>query len=75
MTLQARKDEMLTRFQEFRSGFYTLMEAAEAAGVNRATIWRWEQAGRLVVYRIGREGLIEKAEVQRLKRERLGGKV
>ena len=47
----------------------TLNEAA-ALGVSRTTLWRWQKTGRLRVYRVGREALIEKSAVEVLRRER-----
>ena len=50
--------------------FLLLHEAQRELGVSRMTLWRWERQGKLTTYRIGREVLIEKAEVERVKRER-----
>ena len=51
--------------------FQTLSAVAEILGVNRLTIRRWMQAGKVRYQRIGGIVLIEKAEAERLKAERL----
>lgn len=43
--------------------FYTLTEAANLLGVNRITIRRWVQSGKLTAQRIGSVVLIEKHQV------------
>ena len=48
--------------------YYMLGDAAQKLGVNKVTIWRWIKAGKLQSHRIGREVLIEKAEVDRLQK-------
>ena len=55
---------------EFLAGFCTQNQAAKEIGVTTMTLWRWEREGKLRAYRIGREVLLEKAEVERLRRER-----
>ena len=47
--------------------FQTLSAVAGTLGVNRLTIRRWMQAGKVQYQRIGGIVLIEKAEVERLK--------
>ena len=48
----------------------TRKDAAHNIGVSQMTLWRWEREGKLTAYRIGREVLIEREEVERLKAER-----
>lgn len=48
----------------------TAKEVAQDIGVTTMTLWRWERQGRLTVYRIGREVLVEKAEVERLRKDK-----
>ena len=48
--------------------YYMLGEAAKITGRGRTTLWRWIRDGKLQSYRIGREVLIEKAEVEKLRR-------
>jgi len=55
---------------EFLGNFVLLCQVARELEVSRMTLWRWVKAGKLQTYRIGREVLIEKAEVERLKAKR-----
>lgn len=48
--------------------FLTLSDTARHLNVTRQTVARWIKMGRLPAYRIGREVLIEKSEVERLRR-------
>lgn len=50
--------------------FYLMGDAARALGVSRITLWRWIKADKLQTYRIGREVLIEREVVDRLRKER-----
>ena len=59
---------MSTLIAELLHHLVTLNDAAQAIGVSKVTLWRWERQGKLTTYRIGREVLIEKAEVERLRR-------
>ena len=47
---------------------YTLTEAAEQLDVNRVTIRRWVRAGKLTAQRIGRVVLVDKHQVDKLKK-------
>ena len=47
---------------------YTQTEAAQHLGVSEVTVWRWIRDGKLTAYRIGREVLIEKAELEKMRR-------
>ena len=47
--------------------YYTLTEAATRLGVNRLTIRRWLQAGKLEAQRAGGVVFIERAIVENLK--------
>jgi len=55
-----------------REYFYTLTEAADALGVNRLTIRRWIQTGKLEYQRVGGVVLLERADIERIRREREG---
>ena len=61
---------MSTLIVELLHHLVTLSDAAQDIGVSKVTLWRWERQGKLTTYRIEREVLIEKAEVERLRRER-----
>jgi len=47
---------------------YTLTDAASELGVAGVTVWRWVRDGKLKAHRIGRTVLIEKSEIERLRR-------
>ena len=53
--------------------FCTLTEAAEQLDVNRLTIRRWINSGKLQSQRIGGVVLIERSEVERPARQKLVG--
>lgn len=42
--------------------FYNVREAARYLGVNRSTVWRWIEAGRLTAYRVGPKAIRIKRE-------------
>ena len=46
----------------------TKKQAAQYLGVSEVTIWHWVKADKLHAYRIGREVLIEKTELEKLRR-------
>ena len=48
--------------------YYTEQEAAKALGVSRMTVWRWLHRGKIQGHRIWGIVLIEKAEVEKLRR-------
>ncbi len=50
------------------SAYALLGDAAKETGVHRSTLWRWIRAGKLHSLKMGREVLIEKAELERLRR-------
>ena len=56
---------LVTQVQE---KFFTYAEAAKALGISKVSLWRWIRDGKLETYRIGREVLIEKTEVERLRK-------
>lgn len=47
--------------------FYTLTEAAARLDVNRVTIRRWIQTGKLTAQRVGRVMFIDKSIVETMK--------
>ena len=55
---------------EVQNHFYTYAQATNALEVSKMTLWRWIKAGRVKVYRLGREVLIEKAVIDKLAKER-----
>ncbi len=59
---------MSTSIGQLLSDYYLLGQAADHLGVAKTTIWRWTKTGKLRAYRIGREVLIEKAELEKLRR-------
>ena len=59
-----------TDFREILQHLVPMKQAAQDIGVTTMTLWRWERLGMIHAYRIGREVLIEKAEVERLRKER-----
>ena len=61
---------MSTIIKRVLEDFYTLAEALEASGVSRTAMWKWQRSGRLKTYPLGRETLIRKADVERIRRER-----
>lgn len=59
---------MKTRIlEQVKREFYTNGEAAAVLGVARQTIWRWINEGKLEGHHLGREVLIEKAAIEKLK--------
>jgi len=56
-----------TLWEQIASDFYTYGQAMKVLGVSKRTMWKWVKAGKLAVHRVGREVLIEKTEVERLK--------
>lgn len=59
---------MSTFMNELLATYYLLGDGAKALGVARTTLWRWIKSGKLHAYRVGREVLIEKAELEKLRR-------
>lgn len=57
--------------ERVRSEFYTYAHAAKALGISKVTLWRWINAGKIQGYQLGREVMIEKIEVERLKKKGL----
>ena len=57
-----------TAIRKVQRDFYRFHEAAEVLAVSDVTLWRWIRAGKVQAHRIGREVLIEKAEVEKLRR-------
>ena len=57
-----------TAIAKVKEDFYTLAQAAMAVNVNPATVWRWIKIGKIEAHRIGREVLIEKSEVEKLRK-------
>lgn len=49
--------------------YYTLGVAAKAMGVSRVTLWKRIKAGQLQGYRVGREVLIAKSDIESGKRK------
>ena len=56
--------------KEIEDTYYTLGQAAKETQHSAVTIWRWIKAGKLEAHRIGREVLIERSALERLKKER-----
>lgn len=56
------------RINFINEAFLTYGKAADALGVSRMTLWKWIKSGKIEAHRIGREVLIEKAVVEKLKR-------
>lgn len=63
---------MSRAIEQVRDMYFTIGNAAKELGVTRMTLWRWMQSNKLQGYRLGREIFIEKADIERLKRERAG---
>ncbi|MFH1560014.1 MAG: excisionase family DNA-binding protein [Chloroflexota bacterium] len=57
-------------FLPINVNYFTLGMAAKEIGVHKVTLWRWIRDGKLETYRVGREVLIGKDTVERLKQER-----
>ena len=57
-----------TLIEKIKKEYYTLGEAAQAIQHNPATLWRWIKEGKLPAERLGREVLIEKKAVERLRK-------
>jgi excisionase family DNA binding protein len=53
-----------TLIEKLRAEYYTLGDAAKAAGVSRVTLWRWIKSGKLTAARMGREVLVEKRAIE-----------
>ena len=58
---------------QIKTEFYTYAEAAQRLGVCKATLWHWIKAGKFEAYHLGREVLIEKAEVEMVRVSRQSG--
>lgn len=54
--------------EEIENNYLTKGNAAKALHISEVTLWRWIKSGKVQAYRIGREVLIEKAEVEKLRR-------
>ena len=52
------------------SEFYTLSELLALGIASRTSIWKWRKSGRLETYPLGRETLIRKADIERIRSER-----
>lgn len=59
-----------TLLDQIEKEYYTLGQAARELQHSPVTVWRWIRAGKLEAHRIGREVLIEREVVERLKQER-----
>jgi excisionase family DNA binding protein len=55
-----------------QDNYYTVVQAAEELNVTRQTVYRWIKNGALKAEKIGRETLIEKAEVFHYKDSKVG---
>lgn len=53
---------------QVRTDFYRFHEAALALEISDVTLWRWVGSGKVEVHRLGREVLIEKTEVEKLRK-------
>lgn len=53
---------------ELKSKYFTITEASKKLGVSRQTISRWIADGKLTTEAIGREKLIDKAQINRIRR-------
>jgi len=58
---------MRERLSELLDDYLFLYQVAEELGVSRMTLWRWIKSGRLPVYRIGREVLVARHTVAKIK--------
>ncbi|HBF39760.1 MAG TPA: DNA-binding protein [Firmicutes bacterium] len=47
----------------------TMEEAAEFIGVDRTTLYRWAKAGKITIYKKGRNSVIKKADAEKVKAE------
>ena len=47
--------------------FYTHAEAVRVLGITKPTLWRWVRKGKVKAYKLGREVLIEKKEIDALR--------
>ena len=63
---------MSNLIDEVHKIYITHGEARKILGVSRPTMTKWVRDGRVTAYRLGREVLIERAEVERLRKERSG---
>jgi excisionase family DNA binding protein len=49
--------------------FISLNEAVKLMGVDRSTLYRWGKAGKITLYKKGRNTLVDKEELERIKAE------
>ena len=54
--------------------YVTKAEAAKRVGVNRLTIWRWIEAGKLPAEKVGREVLIKLDDLSQMTKSPRGRK-
>ena len=59
---------MSTLVSQVLRDYYTYAEAAQVIGITKVTLWRWIKAGKIPIHRLGREVLIEKKVVDRLRK-------
>jgi excisionase family DNA binding protein len=55
-----------------KDNYFTLSEAANELNVTRQTVFRWIKNGKITSEKVGRETLIEKAEIFRYKDTKVG---
>jgi excisionase family DNA binding protein len=49
--------------------YISLKKAVELVGVDRSTLYRWGKSGRITLYKKGRNTLVDKDELERVKAE------
>ena len=59
-----------TLVEQIHDAYMLYAQAAQHIGVTKRTLGKWVKAGRVPVYHIGREVLIEKRLVEELKAKR-----
>ena len=63
----------IAKAEEVLADYYLYKDAVKEIGVTKPTVWRWIKKGKVEILRVGREILIEKSEVERLRSGQVRG--